>query len=489
MQLTNSVLPQLNSAITRPEYDRENTQIGIVHLGPGAFFRAHQAWYTEQAMNLKGGNWGICAVALNSNRVKQQLNPQQNLYTLMELDQDTTVSVIGAVKEVLAYKDDKEQVLMRLTNKETKLVTLTITEKGYCLNAQGELDLTHPSICDDLNSPSNPQSAIGLLVLACQMRIASGIELFSVISCDNMNNNGQKLKQAMICFAQKTDPALASTLSESLISPCTMVDSITPASDDKLKQMLADNYQLEDNWPIKREKFSQWVIEDILPADIPAWREVGVTFSNQVAGFEHAKLRVLNATHSTMAYLGHLLSIDTVYAAVNTPAIRHFIEQMLAQEVQPSFTVPDNLDFNHYCQSIIKRYQNPEIKHLLSQIAWDGSLKLAERIIPIIKANTSSQQPITYCCYAIAAWIHFVIDKSKNNSEIIDPIKEQLNSIAHKCTQNAEHDCALFLTLPMFDEALKKQSKFTTQLNQCYQQICEKNPAELLKLLGQNNEQ
>lgn len=483
------MLPQLNNAILQPKYDREKAQIGIVHLGPGAFFRAHQAWYTEQAMNLKGGNWGICAVALNSDRVKQQLSPQQNLYTLMELDQDTTVSVIGAVKEVLAFKADKDQVLSRLINKETKIVTLTITEKGYCLNAQGELDLTHPRICDDLNTPSNPQSAIGLLVLACQMRIAKGVELFSVISCDNMNNNGQKLKNAMVCFAQKTNPTLATTLSESLIAPCTMVDSITPASDDKLKQMLANNYQLDDNWPIKREKFSQWVIEDILPTDIPAWREAGVTFSNQVSGFEHAKLRVLNATHSTMAYLGHLLSIDTVYDAINIPAIRHFIEQMLAQEVQPSFTVPDNLDFNHYCQSIIKRYQNPEIKHLLSQIAWDGSLKLAERIIPIITANLDKQQPIKHCCYAIAAWMHFVIDKSKNNSEIIDPINEKLNSIGQKCTQNAEHDCALFLALPLFSEALKKQSEFTTQLHQCYQQLCENSPAELLKLLDKNHEQ
>ena len=203
MQLANAMLSQLDGAISRPTYERENTEIGIVHLGPGAFFRAHQAWYTEQAMNLKGGNWGICAVALNSNRVKQQLNPQQNLYTLVELDQDTTVSVIGAVKEVLAYKDDQEQVLDRLSAKETKIVTLTITEKGYCLNAQGQLDLTHPNICNDLNNPSNPQSAIGLLVLACEKRIAKGIELFSVISCDNMNSNGQKLKQAMVCFAKK----------------------------------------------------------------------------------------------------------------------------------------------------------------------------------------------------------------------------------------------------------------------------------------------
>ena len=488
MQLANAMLSQLDGAISRPTYERENTEIGIVHLGPGAFFRAHQAWYTEQAMNLEGGNWGICAVALNSNRVKQQLNPQQNLYTLMELDQDTTVSVIGAVKEVLAYKDDQEQVLDRLSAKETKIVTLTITEKGYCLNAQGQLDLTHPNICNDLNNPSNPQSAIGLLVLACEKRIAKGIELFSVISCDNMNSNGQKLKQAMVCFAKKTNPTLATTLCDSLISPCTMVDSITPASDDKLKRMLMDDYQLSDNWPIKREKFSQWVIEDILPADIPAWREVGVTFSNQVAGFEHAKLRVLNATHSTMAYLGHLLSIETVFEAINTPEIRHFIERMLQQEVKPSFTVPEALDFENYSQSIIQRYQNPEIKHLLSQIAWDGSLKLAERIIPIIKANLNNQQPIKHCCLAIAAWMHFVIDKSNNNSELIDPINTQLNSIGSQCTQHAEHDCALFLTLPLFDEELTKQSEFTTQLCQCYQQLCHNSPTELLQLLEHNDE-
>lgn len=486
MQLNNATLKQLNSTITQPSYDRSNTKIGIVHLGPGAFFRAHQAWYTEQALNQDGGDWGICAVALNSNRVKQQLTPQDGLYSLVELDQQTNISVIGAVKEVLAYKEDHDQVLARLCAADTKIITLTITEKGYCLNAQGKLDLTNPSISHDLANPALPQSAIGLLVHACQQRLAHGVELFSVISCDNMNGNGKKLKNAMVNFAEQNTPELAQTLKESLISPCTMVDSITPASDDTLKNMLAAEYDLSDNWPIKREKFSQWVIEDILPADIPAWRKVGVTFSDEVAGFESAKLRVLNATHSTMAYLGHLLDIDTVYQAINSPEIRHFIEQMLHQEVKPSFIVPQELDFDRYCQSIIKRYQNPAIKHLLAQIAWDGSLKLAERIIPIFKANLSKQQPIAHSCLAIAAWMRFVVDKSQRNSEIIDPIQAQLTTIGRQCNHDASHDCALFFTLPLFDE-LKAHPEFKAQLTQCYQQLCHSNSNQLLQLLGKHH--
>lgn len=205
MTLSNQTLPNLilfNQSINLPKYNRETTNVGIVHLGPGAFFRAHQAWFTEQALNLHGGNWGICAVALNSNNVKVQLAPQDGLYSLLALDKNTDISIIGCIKEVLSYQEDFTTVVERLTKSTTKLVTLTITEKGYYLNNSGHLDINNSVIKSDLLTPSQPKSAIGLLVLACQIRQQQGIAPLSIISCDNVNDNGHKLKHALVDYAE-----------------------------------------------------------------------------------------------------------------------------------------------------------------------------------------------------------------------------------------------------------------------------------------------
>jgi len=483
MQLTTNTLAQLDASIAQPQYDRANTDIGIVHLGPGAFFRSHQAWFTEQALNLHGGDWGICAVALNSNSVKKQLKPQQGLYSLVELDKNIKTSVIGAVKEVLAYQEDFAAVISYLCAPKTKIVTLTITEKGYYQNVDGHLDLHDVVIKQDLANPERPTSAIGLLVLACQQRLIANIAPLAIISCDNVSDNGKKLKCSLVEYAQKIDQTLADHIQAQVICPGTMVDSITPATDDALAKQLFNQYNYQDNWPIKREAFTQWVIEDILPADIPAWHRVGVTFTQDVAGYEMAKLRVLNATHSTMAYLGCLLGIETVYDAIHQESIQHFIREMLTNEVKPSFSVPSDMNFEHYCQSILQRYRNPEIKHLLAQIAWDGSQKLPMRIIPVIVSNLLSNQPIDKCCITLAAWMRFVVQKSRDGSELIDPLKNSLLTIGSSCTDNAEDDVNYFLTLAMFSE-LNTDPQFTKTLINSYTFLCENNADALLTLLG-----
>jgi len=483
MQLTTNTIAQLDASIAQPQYDRANTDIGIVHLGPGAFFRSHQAWFTEQALNLHGGDWGICAVALNSNSVKKQLKPQQGLYSLVELDKNIKTSVIGAVKEVLAYQEDFAAVISYLCAPKTKIVTLTITEKGYYQNVDGHLDLHDVVIKQDLANPERPTSAIGLLVLACQQRLIANIAPLAIISCDNVSDNGKKLKCSLVEYAQKIDQTLADHIQAQVICPGTMVDSITPATDDALAKQLFNQYNYQDNWPIKREAFTQWVIEDILPADIPAWHRVGVTFTQDVAGYEMAKLRVLNATHSTMAYLGCLLGIKTVYDAIHQESIQHFIREMLTNEVKPSFSVPSDMNFEHYCQSILQRYRNPEIKHLLAQIAWDGSQKLPMRIIPVIVSNLLSNQPIDKCCITLAAWMRFVVQKSRDGSELIDPLKNSLLTIGSSCTDNAEDDVNYFLTLAMFSE-LNTEPQFTKTLINSYTFLCENNADALLTLLG-----
>ncbi|MDO6718660.1 mannitol dehydrogenase family protein [Psychrosphaera sp. 1_MG-2023] len=485
MQLTQNNLDRLSKDILKPKFDRQQTQIGIVHLGPGAFFRAHQAWYTQQALNVKAGNWGICAIALNSNRVKQQLEPQQGLYTLVEQDNTTQYSIIGSVKEVLALQEDFSQVVSRLTDATTKIVTLTITEKGYCLDAKGRLDCNHPIIKRDLLNAERPESAIGLLFLACKIRHQQNTSPLTVISCDNLNDNGVKLKAALVNYAQLVDTTLADIIQTAVICPRTMVDSITPATDTDMAVQIEQQFGYKDNWPIKRETFTQWVIEDILPDDIPAWGDVGVTFTHDIAGYENAKLRVLNATHSTLAYLGHLLDIETVYSAINNEVLHTFISNMLKTEIKPSLVIPKEMNYESYCCAILQRYRNPAIKHLLSQIAWDGSQKLQVRILPIIVHNIKHRIPIKSCCFAVAAWMRFVIIKSRNKSELIDPLNHQLLAISSYCCDSAEQDVAHFMALELFS-GVADEPDFIAQVTQAYRTLCQV-PAAILSSLVSTN--
>ncbi|RVU33293.1 mannitol dehydrogenase family protein [Rheinheimera riviphila] len=458
--------------------------IGIVHLGPGAFFRGHQAWYTHQALK-QGGDWRICAVALRSSDVSDALTPQDGLYTLAVMEQQTSYQLIGSVAEVLVAPKHFPQVLARLTAAATKYVTMTITEKGYCLNGAGVLDLQHADIVHDLQSfardlnscadSSQPKSAIGLLVKALQLRFTANVPPFVVISCDNLTDNGHKLKNALLTFAEKSSPALANWLKQQLISPCTMVDSITPATDDALRQAVAHELGLEDAWPIKREAFCQWVIEDILPADRPAWGKAGVIYASDVSAFEKAKLRLLNAPHSTMAYLGVLLGIETVYDAMQQPVLVRFLKALVEEEIQPSFQAPAELDVASYSADIFRRFENPSVRHLLAQIAWDGSQKLPMRLIPVIQDNLAAGRPIAKLALAIAAWCRFIRLRASQQAQgvtLVDPLAAQLLAVAAQCAEQANEpatEVALFLTLDaVFPPKLALDSRFVAALKNAY---------------------
>ncbi len=449
--------------------------IGIVHLGPGAFFRGHQAWYTHQAL-LAGGDWRICAVSLRSSDVATALNPQDGLYTLAVMEQQTDYQLLGAVAEVLVAPTQFSQVMARLTAASTRYVTMTITEKGYCLNSAGELDLSHADIVHDLQqSPAaQPKSAIGLLVRALQARFTANVPPFVVISCDNLTDNGHKLKQALLTFAAQQSPALANWLAQQLLSPGTMVDSITPATDDTLRQAVATELGLADAWPVKREAFCQWVIEDILPADRPAWGKAGVIYTSDVSAFEKAKLRLLNAPHSTLAYLGVLLGLETVFAAMQQPTLVQFLQQLVDSEIKPSFQPPAELAVDSYSQDIFRRFQNPAVRHLLAQIAWDGSQKLPMRLLPIIQDNLTAGRPVALLALAVAAWCRFIRLRAGQQPALplVDPLSARLLAVAAQCSNDAAMDVALFLAIDeVFPAKLALDRRFVGALQQAYQQL------------------
>ena len=470
--LSNQTLSSLQGKVTFPDYRLQARQpgIGLVHLGPGAFFRGHQAWYTEQALK-QGGDWGICAVSMRSGEVAKALNPQDGLYTLVELDSEIRYQVIGAVQKVLVAAEQYAEVLAQLSAAETRFVTLTITEKGYCLNAAGELDLQHPEIRQDLKRQTQPITAIGLLVTALQARYQAGEAPFCAISCDNLTDNGHKLKRALVRFAREWDPVFASWL-QSMKSPCTMVDSITPATDDALRQQVANELGLADAWPIKRESFLQWVIEDDLPAERPDWQSAGVIFAADVSAFEKAKLRLLNAPHSTLAYLGCLLGYETVSDAMQDDTLVALIKRMIAEDLMPSFRAPAELDAGQYSADILQRFQNPAIRHLLAQIAWDGSQKLPMRLLPAVRDNLASGSSIRYLALAVAAWCRFICLRQQSTVPLVDPLAEQLLAVAASCTGDATADVARFLRLSaVFGRDLATEPRFVEALTEAYQHL------------------
>jgi len=454
-----------DSQIVTPQYDRENTEIGIVHLGPGAFHRAHQAVYTENAMNLAGGNWGICGVSLRSATARDVLAKQDNLYTLAILDKEINYQIIGAIKEILVASEQSQQVMDRLASPHTKLVTLTITEKGYCLGSDGRLDLEHHDIAHDLSNRSQPISAIGYIVQALGQRKINGITAFNVLSCDNVSGNGDKLRRAVIDYATQLDADLASWIEVNVAFPNAMVDSITPKTEDYTVDSVSNAIGARDEWPIQREQFTQWVIEDNWNGERPAWDKVGVVFTSDVDGFEKAKLRLLNCLHSTLAYAGSLAGFETVFDVTSDEAFFEFICQLANQEVIGSFVPPKELDVESYSKEIIERFLNPEIRHLLAQIAWDGSQKLQMRVLPIIEDNLSLGRSTKLLSLSLACWFEFICRALKEGREIVDPLASDFANMPALLSDDSCDVVESFLTIEsIFGKELAKNTELKAQL-------------------------
>lgn len=413
-------------------YDRDATTIGVVHFGPGAFFRAHQAAYIDDLL-ATDPRWAISAVALKTSGVRDALAPQDGLYTLIELGETTRFRIIGAIRELLVASEDADRVAARLASPDTRLVTLTVTEKGYCLKGDGALDLTHPDIRHDLAEPDQPVSLSGWLVKGLSARRDAGLAPFTVLSCDNLPANGRKLKAAVVRLAAARDQALADWIAANVRFPCSMVDSITPATDDALRARVLAETGLEDAWPIQRETFVQWVVEDDLGPGAPDLASVGVTLTDDVAAWEQAKLRLLNGAHSTLAYVGLLRGHGTVAEAMADAPLAAFVRTMMLQDIAPTLRAPAGLDIPAYVEALLERFRNPAIAHRLSQIAWDGSQKLPIRLLATMTDRLAAKAPIGRLAVPVAAWMRFCIDRTAAGERLTDPLAEILARTAAAC--------------------------------------------------------
>jgi fructuronate reductase len=476
LRLGERTLSQAPPNVLRPRYDRAGTSIGTVHFGPGAFHRAHQAFYFDRLLE-QDSSRAICEVSLKTPSLRNALAPQDGLYTLTELDAAPTLRVIGAIREMLVAEEDPAAVSRRLAAPNTSLITITVTEKGYCLDGDGKLDTDHPDIAHDLHNPEAPRSLIGWLVRGLQLRYERGLAPYLVVSCDNLSDNGPTLRQAVLSFAGRRDRALAGWIEERTRFPRTMVDSITPATDAALRLSVAQTLGLEDAWPVQRERFMQWVVEETDFATQPDWASVGVTLSRDVSAHERAKLRLLNGAHSTLAYLGLLAGLETVAQAMAQPDLRAFIERLMMEDIQPTLTIPRGEDLGAYRQSVLQRFENAAIRHQLAQIAWDGSQKLPIRILGTMADAIRAHRPLARLAVGMAAWMHFIRSRATTATPIVDPLREQLAACGQRATGDSRHDLPMFLGLPgVFPVPLAGNVQFVQALGSAYDLIARRGP-------------
>ncbi|MEM9530315.1 MAG: mannitol dehydrogenase family protein [Pseudomonadota bacterium] len=456
--------------VSPAKYQVQSAGVGIVHLGPGAFHRAHQAVFTDDALAY-GGDWRIVGVQMRSRSVRDALGPQDYRYTLAVLDEEPQLRVIHALAEVLVLPEDLDAVFAHLTASSTHIVTLTVSEKGYCLNPAGELDGGHPEIRRDLANTTEPSTAIGLVCEALRRRRAAGTVAPTIISCDNLSDNGRLLGAAVRAYAKHIDESLAVWISNNVSFPRTMVDSITPATTDNLRQRVATEMGYEDALPVGREAFSQWVIEDRFSGPRPAWDRAGVMFTEDVPLFETAKLRLLNGAHSALAYAGLLTGYETVRQAVTDEELHHFVRSMMIKEVCPTLRRSEDLDPLAYCDQVLQRFRNPQIEYQLRQVAMDGSQKLQVRLFPTITDNVAAQRPYDRLVHVLAAWLHCLRRFALEDDPPFDPQNAHLFPIARLCTGEATHDVPAFLGQDSFAGLPRADENFLDELTSAYDRI------------------
>lgn len=416
-RLSQAALPLPNG----PRYDRATLRTGIVHFGPGAFHRAHQVPVYD-ALNAVDPRWGVVGVSLNSASVANALNPQDGLYTLALLDAAPSFEVVGALRHVLTAGEGAA-ILDAIAASDTRVLSATVTEKGYCYAADGSLDMAHPAIVHDRAGEGTPRSLVGWIVAGLAARRAAGVGGLTVLSCDNLADNGAKLGRAVAALAATRGDDLADWIAGEVRFPSTMVDAITPATDDALRARVAEATGLEDAWPVQRERFWQWVVEDdFAPGERPDLAAACVTLTHDVRGYELAKLRLLNGAHSSLAYLGIERGHVTVAEAMRDPALASFVERLMREDIAASLTPPAGLDTDAYVTTILGRFANPAIAHQLIQIAADGSQKLPYRLLDTVLAAQAAGRPIERLAVPIAAWLRFV----ERGEGVADPLAARL---------------------------------------------------------------
>jgi fructuronate reductase len=412
-------------------YDPSLADIGIVHLGVGAFHRAHQADYTDAVLARGDRRWAILGASLRSAETRDALAAQDFLYTLAQSDQSgERCRVIGSLRGVLVAPENPQALVEAMCLPSVRIVSLTVTEKGYCHDpATGQLNEQHPDILHDLANPDTPRSAPGFLVEAIRARKARGLPPFTVLCCDNLPANGRTVAKVVTRLAELRSPALGAYVAEHVAFPATMVDRIVPATTAADRARIAAATGLKDHWPVVTETFTDWVIEDNFPQGRPDW---AARFVTDIAPFETMKLRLLNGAHSSLSYLGYLAGHETIADCMQDAALAHFVSHLMNAEVTATLAVPPGTDVSAYKQALLARFRNSGLRHRTWQIATDGSQKLPQRLLGTIRDRLKAGAPIDGLALGVAAWMRYVtgLDERDNAIDVRDPLRDELRARA-----------------------------------------------------------
>ncbi|WP_082434452.1 mannitol dehydrogenase family protein [Devosia sp. A16] len=470
------------------DYDRATISPGIVHLGIGAFHRAHMAAYVDSLL-AKAPDWGIIGASLRRPDTRDALAPQDFLYTLAIRDASgTTPRIIGSIVDVLDANTQRAQLIETMADPAIRIVSLTVTEKGYCHDpSTGELDEEHPDIVHDLAHPDTPISAPGIIVAALELRQQRGLGPFTVMSCDNLPSNGKTAGRIVRRLAELRGLGEAFTrYVETVRFPSTMIDRIVPATTDADRAIVAELTGFDDAWPIMTEPFTQWVIEDDFPAGRPPFETVGAELVEDVEPFELMKLRMLNGSHSTMAYLGYLAGYQYVNEAIADPGILKLVHGLMTEEAMPTLPMSRST-LEAYRDQLLARFANPALKHRTWQIAMDGTQKLPQRLLGTIRDRLKAAQPFPRLALGVAAWMRYVtgIDEAGQPIEVKDPLATRLREIADRAGRDpAKLADGLLAVTEVFGTDLAQVAVFRDTVTNHLKSLLDNGVKETVRRLG-----
>lgn len=438
IQLSQSTLADLDPRVARPTYDRAELSPGIVHFGVGGFHRAHQAMYLDRLMNQgEALDWGIIGVGAlpHDRRIADTLNAQDGLYTLVykHADGHREARVIGSILKVLFAPDDPQGVVDQLADPAIRIVSLTITEGGYLVNqVTGEFDADDPSIQADLAEGAVPKTVFGYIVAGLAARRAAGIPPFTVQSCDNLPGNGDVARKMICAFARLKDPELADWMEKEVAFPNAMVDRITPVTAQEDIDRLAEEFGVADGWPVVCEPFTQWVIEDHFTDGRPPWEDVGAQIVDDVVPYELMKLRLLNASHQALCYLGYLSGDRFAHEVCQDPLFVDFLLAYMEREGTPTLPEVPGVDLAAYRKELIERFANPEVRDTLARLCAESSDRIPKWLVPVIRDNLASGGEIDRSALVVASWARYAegTDEQGEPIEIVDRLKDRVMAAA-----------------------------------------------------------
>ncbi len=438
--LTTATLPSLAGSLPVPGYDRSRVRAGIVHLGVGAFHRSHQAAYVDRLLEQGGArDWGICGVGVlpSDRRTAEVMAAQDCLYTLVVKHPDGTYEprVVGSIVEYLLAPDDPEAVIEKMAAPTTRIVSLTVTEGGYATDpVTGEFDPTDPAVADDLVPGATPATWFGLVAEALVRRRDRGIAPFTVVSCDNIQHNGDVTRRSFAAYAARRDPELGAWVQREVSFPNSMVDRITPATTDDDRAEVARLFGVQDGWPVVCEPFSQWVLEDRFGAGRPPLERAGVQLVADVDPYERMKLRLLNAGHQALAYLGTLAGHRLVHDAAQDPLFQRLLLGYMEEEASPTLLPVPGIDLADYRRELIARFSNPAVRDTLARLAFDGSERLTKWLLPVIRDNLAAGGEVRRSAAVVAGWARYSegVDEQGRPIEVSDRRREPLRERARR---------------------------------------------------------